>query len=293
MNNEALNSNIVNTNINSMPGVTQAQNATPAFGGRFFPSLEDEQTNMGLNSQIDTATLQPTAQVQAEPTVTNQSPLIDLTDLGNDLHFSNNNMATTNAQLEPTPNFSNPTLDSLNQQPFTDINQSLNIPNQQAPFELPQQNNYTNLVQTSETVTPNPSMPNLDSLSVSQPSMIDMSQLNPANLNQSDISNLTNINQQFSSPIDMTKINGESSLEIPNIERQVPEMPQSDLKNDIGSVPQFEQDLNISSQPTKDITPAINTIKSLIEIISSLGYRINLNETDLATSYNIIVEIQK
>lgn len=69
MNNELINNN-------NIPEQPQApQNVAPTFGGRFFPSLEDEPTNMAFNNVIE-----PTPEVVPGPQPANN--LIDLTDTG-------------------------------------------------------------------------------------------------------------------------------------------------------------------------------------------------------------------
>ena len=63
--------NIPNNNISPQPQ-SQPQSQEPTFGGRFFPSLEDEPTNMNLGGNLN-----------QQPTQMSTGSLIDLTDLDN------------------------------------------------------------------------------------------------------------------------------------------------------------------------------------------------------------------
>lgn len=271
MNNEILNNNIINTNINPTQETNQTNNTVPTFGGRFFPSLEDEQTNMNMNQNITTQPEQPT---------TETSPLIDLTDLGT------NQIPNSNPQLEPVPNFANPTLDNLNQPtPAVEIptfNSSVQVeptqPTQievpqveipsigdttsaQAPFEVPQ---------TPEVSIPQPEMPSLEGVQ--------------------------------SAPIEVPQMGETPQVEIPTFNSSMQVEPAQPTPIEVPQAPEVSvsqpetPSMNVIQEPLpekKDITPAINTIKSLVDTISSLGYNLNINENDLGTTYSINIEIQK
>ena len=254
MNNEILNNNIINTNLNPTPDTNQPNNTVPTFGGRFFPSLEDEQTNMNMSSNIQNPNQQNSL---------NTSPLIDLTNIGNEAPLNNN--TNTNPQLEPVPNFANPTLDNLNQTPSAEIptfNSSIQTePTQPAQFEMPQ-------------VPQMPEAPQVDIPNIGEP-------------------------QVSLAPFEVPQMPETPSVEIPSFNSSMPtepvqpasiEVPQTDI-----SQPEISS-MNVVQEPVsekKDITPAINTIKSLVDTISSLGYNLNINENDLGTSYTINIEIQK
>lgn len=247
MNNEPINNNIVNTNVNNIPGVTPTNNTEPTFGGRFFPSLEDEQTNMDLNNNI----VSP-PQTNSSPILDsnpNPSPLIDLTDLGNEPRVANK-VEALNPQLEPIPNIASPNkenLSTLNSTP------SFNQPPQPTAFEQPQP------------------MPN-----------IDLTQLNNQQMPSLEIPNQNNIEQQpQSAPFEIPQTNiptPPTSPEMPNIN------PLNQQLSSVSNNPPVE---------SKDITPAINTIKSIVDTISSLGYKISITENETPTSAIITLEVQK
>lgn len=94
MNNELTN------NTNALEQPQQLQNVAPTFGGRFFPSLEDEPTNMAFNNVIE-----PTQGVAPAPQQPNN--LIDLTDTGSNISNpvmpgSIQNMPPMDQNIQPT-----------------------------------------------------------------------------------------------------------------------------------------------------------------------------------------------
>ena len=98
-----MNNNLVNNNVGVTPQTTNLNNQEPTFGGRFFPSLEDEPTNMNMGGM--------SGQIQQKQEI--NSNLIDLTDINQE---SSNpsimpNANNLNANLSPTPS-SGPTLNT-------------------------------------------------------------------------------------------------------------------------------------------------------------------------------------
>lgn len=62
--------------------------------------------------------------------------------------------------------------------------------------------------------------------------------------------------------------------------------------NDIPSIPTFN--FNAFSNPNKkDVTPAINDIKSTIKNIESKGYKVLIDENDTDNSYQIVIKVDK
>ena len=110
MNNEQMNNNLNQPNMN-MP------NQGPTFGGRYFPSLEDEPTNMNMMGGLNTTPAAPSS-----PSINNDlnNNLIDLTDLSLDKE------PTSMAQ----PNLNMPSMDTQPTMPMT------------ATFNEPQTNNF-------------------------------------------------------------------------------------------------------------------------------------------------------
>lgn len=86
-------------------------NQAPAFGGRFFPSLEDEPTNMNMMGGLNNGPSMPVAPVSPEPMGVPTSPnmnnnLIDLTDISNEDESSSG----TAPSFGPTPAPAMPTM---------------------------------------------------------------------------------------------------------------------------------------------------------------------------------------
>lgn len=273
MNNQNLNS-IPNNEINQLN--SQMQNQQPTFGGRFFPSLEDEPTNMNLGGQIDINPAPPTLEPLQSTTnfsspennnsqLENQNPT-DINNILPNIDIPSNNIniipSITNEPSNPTSNMSEipatpPLMDptTINIPPIPNITSNINpdgnsnsqtlITNIETPSAQPQ----------SESL---PEMPNLDSNPISQPT-------------QTPINSIENSN-----PIIEDK-----NININNI-------PNLNSSN-IGISTSNEEPL----QESKNILPIINMIKNLTIGLNELGYKINVTENDSATSYNINIEVEK
>ena len=306
MNNNQFVTNDMNNNMNNQTPTNQPQQE-PTFGGRFFPSMEDEPTNMNLNTNIDSNI----SQAQFANNLTN-SPLIDLTDLSPE---------QPNQQLNNLPN------------EFELNNNQLTINNQETPqFNLDQfqTNNQNNPIDNQQMMN-NPSM--INNSQITNPELtiptgsvieepINMNQNMPQELynqNNSNIPNIVdnqaNINQQ------MPNIN-EQINNIPDISVSQPQIPTPDLTIPTESVIESQstsQPINMpnigaqninqnynnvnnpidinSTVPSpasqKDVIPVVNMLKNLAISIESLGYKLNINEEDGNESYKITIEVEK
>lgn len=176
MNNNMPNNQGVSAQNLSNPAAEQA----PSFGGRFFPSLEDEPTNMNME------TTNIIGQAMKNATPINQTPnnsnLIDLTDLNGEM---------------PIPEQPNQTLGNMmpsNQMPTMD-NQNQMINNSQSEINTPQ---YTqgapNFSNTSE-------MSQQQEFSINMPSPI-QDPVSDMNMQQSSLEQNNNFLQPTPSPID-------------------------------------------------------------------------------------------
>lgn len=252
----------------------------PAFGGRFFPSLEDEPTNMNLNENIG---IVPTPQPQVD---NNQpSPLIDLTDL------------SIGEQPVPTPQSDSninivPPLEPSSIGMPEQSNIGLDIPASQ-PTELNQQVNQP--IDLTQNMNPIPSMDqplDLSQFNQPQPTMMD---------NNIGVEQLM-MPPQMESPIPMM------NQQVPTMDQPVPmvDLTMNPAPMGMDNIPnlntpsmdnQFAQPMDMSNPmaPTtqKDVLPVVNLIKNMAISLEAFGYKLNINESDLGQTYNITIEIEK
>lgn len=289
MNNEQMNNNLMNNNIGAQPNNQQPE--TPAFGGRFFPSLEDEPTNMNMGG------IQPPTQT---PITNTNSNLIDLTDIGTEPKqqeaISNQTVSTTT----PVP-------------PQPEQNTQFNIGMQQeqlTPIPGPTDNiiSIDNLQNQNQPVAPTPAVepvpvldqnipnynipetPTTEPLPVQEQPIpqFDMSQnIAPTEVTQ----NQPNINIPTSQPVQEQVANNFTQPTIEPtpqiIEQPVPnynEQPMPEVQTTQAPEPITQQ---------KDITPILNIIKSTVFNLEPFGYKINISEEDLGTSVKLSIEVEK
>ena len=315
MNNNQFN-NMMNNNVGGMPTTNNVQE--PTFGGRFFPSLEDEPTNMNMGG-MNIAQTQPQMpnipQTSNEGTTPNMNNnLIDLTDIASEKEPISPN---------PTPTFMNQPMPSQPQE-IVQNNQTINPEPMINQFNIPQENEISNqMVNPIENNTvnldslqtnnqpnfsnpyPTPgmspeqinnAMPDLaqDFQNISQPTQnipqFDMSQnIAPANFNQPPVLNeavnipQNNYPEQPAMSIASDFTNPTINNEIPNVSNFNPEVSQ------MASIPNEE----IQQFPQKEVLPVVNTIKSIATSLEAFGYKINMIDEDGATSYKITIEIEK
>lgn len=324
------NNQFENNNMMQQPPMQNGQ-PEPTFGGRFFPSLEDEPTNMnfGMNNMEQTI---------VSPTPQQNNNFIDLTDLNmnqgpmqqpvqnnfvetpvtNPIEQPNmNNNIISDVQnivpnfgtqtMEPTPNTGNIlNLDSLKQ------NQELGVQPIQEPINI--DNNFQEVMSDFSSSTN--FMPN-----AMEPTLANTPSFEPQNQNI-DI-NPTPINQAIDNNYNMAQ-----NLEIPNININPP-MDNSYNMNQ-SFIPNIEEPINYNnidySQPTmeapiqemempntniepmvsnnnlmqtenlqqqKNVMPVINTLKALAVNLENFGYKIRITDEDAATSYKITIEVEK
>lgn len=279
MNNEQMNNNLMNNNIGATPNNQTPQ--TPAFGGRFFPSLEDEPTNMNMG------TIQP-------PVSNTNSNLIDLTDIG--------------IEQKPQEAISNQTVSTTTPvTPQPEQNTQFNIGIQQEqlnPIPGPTDNiiNIDNLQNQNQPVAPTPAIEPVPVLDQNIPNynipatpvqeqpipQFDMSQnVAPTELAQ----NQSNINIPTSQPVQDQIVN---NLTQPTIE-PTPQIIDQPVPN-YNEQPIPEVQSTQAPEPitqSKDVTPVLNIIKSTIFNLEPFGYKINVSEEDLGTSVKLSIEVEK
>lgn len=320
MNNEQLNNNMMNNSFEQPQSMSQPTQG-PTFGGRFFPSLEDEPTNMNMPGNIPS---QPTIpDLPTMPNNVNNNNLIDLTDLSMDKEAS----APTMPNLT-TPSLNNPT--SEINQPMNDIQMPQNefiVPTQEQiqPSVTQQTENIINLdslqnnnpiVQPISEPTPMAKL-NTDFGTQPQPQMqpqFDMAPNMPQQMPQAPefsqpINNMQmppvdlGINNPTMSQPEMSPMSSEPvSMDILNADFGVPTQTPNEsatIMNPMQSSPSVVDIPTVTSPetqasiPPKDVTPVTNTIKNLVSNLEAFGYKININEEALATSIKLTIEVEK
>lgn len=288
MNNNQFITNDMNNNMNSQPSMQQPQQE-PTFGGRFFPSMEDEPTNMNLNTNIDNNFNQN----QFTNNLTN-SPLIDLTDLSPEQPNQQLNYASNAVELEN------------NQPQMPQFNLDQVQMNNQNPTPMMDNSNIINQPQMPNPELTNPSTTILDqSNNLNQNITQGLDNIN--NINNFNIPNLEDSQQFNNQP--MPNINNPINPVPDTTINQMPINNQSPMSQPINidniGIPNINQDYNnisnpidinsnISSpEPQKDVLPVVNMLKNLAISIESLGYKLNINEEDGNESYKITIEVEK
>ena len=272
MNNNQFIDNNVNNNINQE--VAGQENQAPAFGGRFFPSLEDQPTNMDMGAGINT-------NQEGFANNLNNGPLIDLTDT-----------APEAPVVEPQASVVPPVVASMD-----NMGQQVNpVPTPEMPAEVqgvPPVSPEQVAVPQMETPMPTPSIdiPNISDLNINPAMNIETPMPEASEppiyntINQTtpgmEIPNL-GVNP---APINNNSINLDNIPDLTATEMPAPEsipMPQA---------PEIPQEAPVASG--KDIVPVVNMIKNLAISIESLGYKLNITEDDNNESYKINIEVEK
>ena len=234
----------------------------------------------------------------------------------------------TNTQVAMNQNLASPIIDNNMPLPQNDMPVSQPMPQQPAnttPIDYAQNSDNTiniDALTSNYNSVPEYNQPAQEVASevqnyINDEPKFDMSQsMNPNPMMSPDIGLNVNANVvdpnpiqdsvQYNPTIDMNENNVVQS-EMPNVDypsQQISEITPPIMDNNIMDTPQNtyipEQPLaeNPIEQPTEKIendnlTPVVNTIKTLADNLNSLGYIINTTEEDTPTSKKIIIEINK
>ena len=269
MNNNQFMDNNINNNVNLNNGVENNGQPSPTFGGRFFPSMEDEPTNMNMGG-INPQQMPSNNMGNDINNNLNSSPLIDLTDTGNDI------IQEENMNVQNIPN-----MNQIQQPEPT-------IPGQDPSMVVP---NIPDLNQ-APTNTGN-SLPNMEGFNNGH---IDN------NMMENSIPDFTNQVQQPIPDINETPTNNMPNMNIP--QQNMVEQPMAQEMLNTANIPNIEvpgnqmniPNYNIPEQQVpqgKDIVPVVNMIKNLAMSIESLGYKLNISENDDNQYYSINIEVEK
>ena len=314
-------SNIMNNSTGVSPQPMTSNNQEPTFGGRFFPSLEDEPTNMNMGS------------VNSNPQNNN---LIDLTDINTEQGQPSSNQQVASFNTSQPQNLSagvNPTT----------INTQFNISRQQEqlnPIPGPTDNVINvGALQSENQMTP-PTMRNQSIMQESTPIMMNQPSTQEPNStinNQIQNQEPASFSQINPAPIynnmpenNILKENPEPNI-VPEPQINIPQFdmsqniaptgyanptPEMNVPTEVGSIqppvypennqpvtniPVYNQEIEqpiiennpLTESSQKDLTPVLNTIKSLIFNLESFGYQININEEDLSNAVKITIEVEK
>ncbi len=312
-----MNNNQFNNNINQ-----PTNNIEPTFGGRFFPSLEDEPTNMNFSN------------INIEQPIPNNQPtnnFIDLTDLniGGVISQVPQNNIESQSQINnniPQQIFNNnqvwnnpstiPVID--NQQPIESITDSNNIINLESLKQNPEManqpinidNNFQNVIndfhphgnitplqfeqpQINDVITtPNiEQIPNVEQIEIPNynpqpeiPNHNPQPEISNQFINNPPINNQDTIPQSLNTPI------VESVINTPIIESVA---PQSNIEPVAPIQEQTQPELSANTIEQKDVLPVINTLKSLAVNLETFGYTIRITDDELPSSYKITIEVEK
>ena len=232
-----------------------ADNNAPAFGGRFFPSLEDQPTNLNMNNAFPTENTPQPVQPMMENLVDN-TPENQVTPLNPAMPQPDIPTFVTNNENVPQP-----TPDNISDIP--------SIPDMVVPEPTPQP------IMQPESITNTP-----------VPEMIQ-----PQPVQQNPLPPVPEINQEVQQPVmSMPQPIDNNSPATPEIP-VAPEIGPAPLAINTPTEPE-NTPLAPTPQST-DTIAAMNAIKNLALSIQSIGYKTTINEENEPDKYRITIELQK
>lgn len=320
MNNEQnaqMNNNMPNIGVTNQQPNDQIQQ--PAFGGRFFPSLEDSEVNVNLANPF--AQQQP---AQAQPMMAN---LVDTPTPQQPPVAPTIPSFVTDSTTVPSSN--TVSLDSLNKEPVMPTINPL-----QQNFESPISEPVNNIVAepiinpiASSAPTPGPipeSQPNPlfgnnipEPQPQPEPTIPNLPNMESSSFEPMTPNMETPVQPTMSTPEPTTPVVPEPIIPEPTVAPQPivepaspvtpdPVMPDIQMPQNNFTVPSQEfstpepapiveatPEVAPSIKTTDNIINAINAIKNLGLSIESIGYKTNISEEDTPTSYKITIELEK
>ena len=326
MNNEQntqMNNNMPNIGVTNQQPNDQVQQ--PAFGGRFFPSLEDSEVNVNLANPF--AQQQP---AQAQPMMANLvetptpqqppvSPTIPSFVTDNTTVPNNNKVSLDSLNKEPVmptinplqQNFESPIAEPVNNivaEPI--INPIASSAPTTGPIPESQPNPLFGNNIPEPQPQPEPTIPNLPNM--------ESNSFGPMTPNMETLVQPAIPTPETTAPVVPEPIIPEPAVAPqPIVEPSVPEqptstvttepimpdiqMPQNNFTVPSPEVPTPEPAPIVEKAPevaptiktTDNIINAINAIKNLGLSIESIGYKTNISEEDTPTSYKITIELEK
>ena len=338
-NNELNNQGIQTPNMNN-------EVSEPTFGGRFFPSLEDEPTNMNMG---DVGIIGESLQNSTPIPTPQESPMTNLPNNNIDMNMNQNLNIQNPEPIQPINNENygqvmddiiplNPSqttiqpqssmnqeyeVNNINQIPEMNFNQDFNM-NPQPTMPMNNNQNMADMLppQPQQIETPTNQMPQFDipqNVVSPTPEQIipEMNTMPQFDMTQSvaptpvvEEQQMTQINQPVQPITEASQIVNEYN-QMPEIQNQsnfnnnvmqpqvLPERPvMPEMENQEMSIPKElpEQPTPmepVQEFPQKDISPVLNTIKTLANSLKEFGYDINISEEDLGASTKLSIEVLK
>ena len=315
-------SNMMKNNMGLSPQPMTSNNQEPTFGGRFFPSLEDEPTNMnmgGINSNpqnnnlidltdINTEQVQPSSNQQVASFNTNQPQNLS-TGVNPTTINTQFDIGRQQEQLNPIPG---PTdnvinigaLQSENQMTSPTIGNQPIVQKEPTPIMMNQpsiqepNSMMNNQIQNQEPASFSQinlapiynNMPENNMLKEQpEPNVVPDPQINIPQFDMSQNiapTRYANPTPEMNVPTEVSSIQTpaypENNQPAPNIPVYNQEIEQPTMENN-----------QIVEPMQKNLIPVLNTIKSLALNLESFGYQININEEDLSNAVKITIEVEK
>lgn len=315
MNNEQMNNNLGTINSNQAQALNNKPANEPTFGGRFFPSLEDEPTNMDIGG-MNSFTAPIAGNINPTPTSvpnTLNNNLIDLTDIAAEKEnpmqtpptFANipspeqtHEMIPNNQVLNNQPTMNQNNITPINDNPYSQPTSA--IPNSMVnPMDYPSNNSINSpimdpTINQLNNNTPSPVSNFQNSEPINNVPQFDMSQnIAPTNFSQPQSMNgigmdpATNFN---SSPTPAMPTN---PVGIPALNNEFLNEPSSNTNVNSSPIAPAIPPEEMQTFPQKEVFPVVNTIKSVAASLETFGYKINMVDEDGPNSYKIIIEIEK
>ena len=294
MNNDIINNQNLNADPSKIP-TTQQSAPEPTFGGRFFPSLEDEPTNMNINQGNSSFSM-------PNNNTTSQS-LIDLTDTSTPTNnIPQNNNEVYNSTLNNPNNIqqeqpATPNLDALSTSIIDNNQYQINQPmpsfDSQPTYDtgIPSNIENNNIgIETQNNINQVPQMDMNPSMNINSP--IESSNQEPSyNLNNNQPMAPTIDDNQFVEQNNDYNQISESNIDntqVPSFDNNIATNSSTDMVNEA-----MNYNNPVSTEEPKDIIPVVNMIKSLAINIENLGYKLNISEEKNKISYTINIEVEK
>ena len=302
---------------------------TPAFGDRFFPSLEDQETNLNLTNPFEMTTPAvapvPTSQPMMENLVDTQ-PIVPPTPTREvepaPMMPTVQPEPVASPVVEPTMEIPQPEIPSfvMNSQtvppvaPLGNINETPEInlppisdvqpfvPAQPEPIVAPMpQNDFVQNIPVPETPIMEPTLPNNDI--VAEPIINPIADPIPAMPTPMlEVEPTPMMPPVQPEPVASPVV--EPTMEIPQPEIITPPVefqpPISNIEEPVmvppveaPVAPTQEEIPTLDNKPTDNIINAINALKNLGLSIQSIGYKATISEEDTPNTYKITIELEK
>ena len=276
-----MNNNIINNtdqNINYNPNtnlndnVSQNTSQEPTFGGRFFPSLEDEPTNMNVGNQSFSPINEPT----------NSEGLIDLTGSNNNIKMES--LPDINLDPMSVPNLNQSDTNYDNNNSLSNIEQVNNPPQPEGNFNMEQVNSVVPPMTGQNPMVP----PTIEATQVNNPGEVNPIMTPEENINipdantmESPIPEATQVNNPAEVSLIVTP---EENINIPEtntMESPIPEATQINNPGEVSPIVTPEENINIpAANPMVPPIPEATQVNNPAEVNPIMTPEENINIPD-------------